>query len=197
VPHTTTVNAAPTEAATSPGRPRAPRGRATRCRAAEHQDLRPGRATGGIDELGEEGEEEERDLGVEYVHEHGLPVGAREAGRAGFVSVRGWSVAARERAEAEVEEVGGAEVADGVERELRGGEQRREPDRGGADVDEAAGFDPERGEDGSLPSLLDAAGDDVDDVRPGDDDQDERGEREGNQRSCGRHRLLLDSMRRL
>src|SRR5205814_5432262 len=41
---------------------------------AERQDLRPGRAARGLDELRQEGEEEERSLGVEHVDDDALAV---------------------------------------------------------------------------------------------------------------------------
>ena len=50
---------------------------------AEHRDLHPGVALLGVDELRQEGEEEERRLRVEHVHDHALAEPAAEAPLAG------------------------------------------------------------------------------------------------------------------
>src|SRR5205814_9969555 len=55
---------------------------------AERQDLRPGRAAGGLDELRQEGEEEERRLRVEHVHDDALAVKASEIALAPVAELR-------------------------------------------------------------------------------------------------------------
>jgi len=86
---------------------------------AEDQDLSPGSAAHRIDELGQEGEEEERDLRVEHVDEHALPVRVPEPPTIARSDRGRVLVALEQGSDPEVHEVGGPEVADDVEGELR------------------------------------------------------------------------------
>jgi hypothetical protein len=84
------------------------------------------------------------DLGVEDVNEHRLSVSA--APRAGFAGAARVDVEmAAEGSEAEVDEVGSAGLLDDAESKCGRGDERGQPDRGGAHVDDVARLYAERG----------------------------------------------------
>ena len=78
-------------------------------RQAEHEDLQPGVPGVGVDELGQEGEEEERGLRVEDVHHHALGEVAAAAARRPLRIGVGWIGAPEQRPDPEHDQVRRAE----------------------------------------------------------------------------------------
>ena len=150
---------------------------------AEHAGLERDRSARGVDELRQECEEEQRRLGVEHVHDDAVPedppvprVGRRASG------LLATAVALEQGANAEIDEVRGAGVADDVERGGRGGEHGREAHRRGRDVHESAHLDAgRRHQPGHMP-VAHAARDDVDHRRTGDQHQQRTGRGEDEER---------------
>ena len=97
-----------------------------------------------VDELREEGEEEERDLRIERVDDE--RPGRRRAGGAPPRDSPGIGLGVptgEKRPEPEADQIRGARVLDDRESQGRGREQRRQPDSGRSDMDERADLDPE------------------------------------------------------
>ena len=84
-------------------------------------------------------------------------------------------LAAQQRADPEVHEVGGAEELDRGERLRRCGQERGEADHGGRDMEEAAGRDAERRDDARSSAPRDALRDDVEHGGAGHDGERQRG----------------------
>src|ERR687893_854759 len=96
-------------------------------RGAEDDYLRPGGATRGVDELRQEGQEEERDLRVKYLDQHALRKDARKARRSSGRQLLAFvAVAGQEVLEAEVDEVGRAQPLHDGEGCRRGDQDRGE-----------------------------------------------------------------------
>jgi len=102
-------------------------------------------SSGWVDELGEEGKEEESGFGIEDVYHDALREDAGEGGswRVGR-SVEGFVAA--EFLSAEIDEIRGAQIFDDAEGRGRGDEERRETDGGCGGVDQRADADAERGD---------------------------------------------------
>ena len=93
----------------------------------------------GLDELGEEGDEEDRDLGIEELDEHALEEELRAAVDHDLLRL----LALEQLARAEVEQVGRSGVPDDGEGGGRGGDQPRQAGGGGERIRERAGLDAE------------------------------------------------------
>src|SRR5918995_2441307 len=143
-------------------------------RGAEYQHLRPGRAPRGIHELRQEGQEEERDLGVQNLHEHALREDAGEAG----LSPGRWrfvlAASGQDVLETEPDEVGRAEPLHDREGGRRRGHDRREPRRREDHVHQGSQLHAQDRDETRRASPLHAAGDDVEDRRAGYEQQRER-----------------------
>ena len=109
---------------------------------AQERDLRRDRAAARVDELRQEGEEEQRRLRVEHVDDHSLCV--EPAVRRRRDLHLGVLLAAQDAPDADHDQVRGTDELDDGERGRRRGDQRREPDRRGGDVDEPSARDAER-----------------------------------------------------
>jgi len=124
-----------------------------------------------VDEARQEAQEENRDLGVEQVHQHRLPEdrGQRAACRPVIPArKRGAGLARREQhPHAEVRDVDRPGRRDERVEGGHGLQDRGDAQGGGGGVHEAPGREPGRGRHGRQPPLRRAAGDDVDDVGPG------------------------------
>ena len=150
----------------------------------EDEHLRRDRSAGRVDELRQEGEKEQRDLGVQQLHDDRLPVGAGERDRLWRARPASPCRCCSRALSAEEDQIGGAQVAQRVERGRRGGDQRREPRGGGRDVDQRARQQPQRRREARPAPLAHAPRRDVDHVRPRNRDQRQRGQ--GEQRERGR-----------
>ncbi len=141
-----------------------------------------------VDELREEGEEEEGDLRVEGVDEDALREDAPEPKVAATRRLDG-AVSGEERPEPETDEIRGARVLDDGEGDGRGREQGREPDGCRGHVHESADLDPEHRRDARAPALVHAARDDVEDSGAGNGDERSRRESKDCKRSGIDHRF--------
>jgi hypothetical protein len=103
-----------------------------------------------------------------------LPVEAPEVARRARPRLL-LSLPAGEAADADDDQVRGAEVLDHVERDGGRGQERREPDRRGGDVDERPGRDPGYGCNPRAAAVRDALRDDIEHRRPGHHEQKQRG----------------------
>ena len=145
---------------------------------AQHQDLLRDRRAVPVHELGQEREEEQRRLRVGDIDQDALaedPVEPRLARRRRSHTRR----AIGQRAHAQVDQVGGADQAYGAERERRGHQDRRQPERGGGDVHQRAAVHAQRGHQPRAAPVLDALRHDVEHRRPRDQEQHQRGGDEG------------------
>ena len=115
----------------------------------------------GLDELGQEGDEEDRDLGVEELDEHALEEELRATADDDLLRL----LALEQLAHAEIEQVGGSGVPDDGEGGGRGGDQPGQAGGGGERIRERAGLDAEHRHDARGAALVEAARDDVDDRR--------------------------------
>ena len=148
----------------------------------------------GVDELRQERKEEERGLRIQDVDDDAL---CECAAKVPLASQRGPARACREeRPEPEPDEVGGTGDLDGGERDRRGDDERGEPERRRADVDERPDVDPEHGREPRTPALLDRPRDDVEHRRPGHEQKRERGDREDREPArVGNHGFSSHTMR--
>lgn len=130
-----------------------------------------------IYELRQEGEEEERRLRVQHVHDDPLLERSTEITLAaeGDLALR---APREERPEAKPDEVHGARELDRGERNRRRHDERGETGGRGRDVHEGADVDAEHRGEPNTPALVDRAGDDVEDGRARDEEQRERSDRE-------------------
>src|SRR5579864_2641919 len=134
---------------------------------AEREDLCGDVSSRRVDELGEEGEEEERGLWIEDVNHDALREDAGEGGAWGVGrSFEGF--VAPQLLYAEVDEIGGAEIFNDAEGGGGRDEKSGEADGGCGGVDESADADAERGNQAGVAALADAASDDVKDGWAGD-----------------------------
>ena len=118
-----------------------------------------------VDELGEEGEEEHGDFGVQDVVDGALNEDLAEAGGlngGGCVGTR----PGKQDARAEIHEIASAEIAERLVSDGHGAQELGEPERDGEDVEEAARSDAERGNDSRRSSLPGTARDNIKHVRP-------------------------------
>ncbi len=147
-------------------------------RQPEHDDLGRGPSERGVDELRQEGEEEQRGLWIEDVHDHALgEVAASPARRPLGIGV-GRIGAPEQRPDPDHDQVQRSHRLDDGERSCRRDQDRGEPHRGGSEVHERADVDAEhRGEAGAS-TLVDASRHDVHDGRPRHDEDRERREGE-------------------
>ena len=128
----------------------------------------------GVNELRQEGEEKERGLGIEDVYDDSLGEDAAESGSWGVGrSVEGFITA--EFLDAEIDEIGGAEIFDHAEGGGRRNEQSGEADGGGRGVDQGAYADAQSGDESAIAAVADAAAEDVEDGRAGYGEQECRG----------------------
>src|SRR6266851_1921595 len=148
------------------GRPRPPRVEAVRDHAQpdeeqpKAQDLGADVAARRHDELRQEGEEEQRRLGVEHVDDDAVQKGAAKVtplGAPGGDARR----PVEQPTHAEKDEIGRPEILDHAERHGGGGEQRGEPRRRRGHVHEGARVDPEHGHERGPAALIDAPSHDV------------------------------------
>src|SRR5437660_8637377 len=133
-------------------------------RESEHERLRPDAAAIRCDELGQEGEEEERRLGIEDVDDRA----ARERPPERLTLSLDWRlrISPEQLADAEVDEVRGPRVLHDAERHRRGNDHGGQPGGCCGDVNERAEMDPgDRGQPDAA-TLLGALDDDVEDGRP-------------------------------
>src|SRR5262249_40489107 len=138
-----------------------------------------------VNELRQEGEEEEGRLGIEDVDDDALPVDLRKWSAQSALC--GLAVVAREDSpDADRDQVRRSDGLDDGEPLGRRRDQRREADGGRGDVDETARRDAQRRDEPSSPALVDALRDDVRDRRARDDRERDGGKQED--RDGGRRR---------
>ncbi len=127
----------------------------------------------GIDELRQERQEEERDLGIEHVRQHSLAEHRAHGGwRHRHLISR--SRPTSQRTDPKPDEIGGADPLHDLEGDRHGAQQTGEAKRNRQRVHEAARGDAERGDDAGRTPLADAARDDVEHVGTGRDVEGER-----------------------
>jgi hypothetical protein len=152
---------------------------------AKRRELEEGVAAFGCDELRDEGEEEERGLGIECFGENALAEGvagwgSRLCGKLG--------VARADHFYAEEDEIGGASILDGVERDCGRGEDCGDSEGGGEDVEESA----EESTDGRLKAFAAAPGESaseyVEDAGARGDGEEKRGGEEEQETVRVKHR---------
>ena len=132
---------------------------------AEERDLQRRMTAVRLDELGQEGEKEQRRLGVEDVDDHPLCKDAAQPPLAAESDLLGRRPR-QQSPQSEPDQVRGAGVLDRCEGRRGGDQERREAGRRGRDVHERAQMDPEHGDEtGPLP-LVDRPRDDVEHRRP-------------------------------
>ena len=131
----------------------------------------------GIDELRQEGHEEDRQLGIEEIDQDGgddhlqrrAPAGRRfDLERAVLL----------QRHPGEVEQIGDAGILEDLEGDGAGMEQRGKPEDGGSHVGDDAERAAEGGDDAGAGAAREAGGKRVEDAGAGRGDDDERGEEE-------------------
>jgi len=120
-----------------------------------------------IDELRQEGEDEQRDLGIEQVGERPFAEHPPKAGARQGAIDRHPAVAGPDRLPGEIEQVGRAGIFHHQECRLRVLQDRRHAERRQHAVDEAAGGDAEAGGDACGTALGRAAGDHISHVGAG------------------------------
>src|SRR5204863_2090349 len=152
----------------------------------EDQRLKPDGTPARIDELGEEREQEERELRVESTDQKtiGIKAALRPPRSDGLV-IRG--LGSRQGADAEEHEVGRPEVLDEAEGLGRRGDDRGESHGGGEDLDQIAGLDAERRDQAAAAAVDDAARDDVDHRRTRQQHEARAGDREDVERLGAGH----------
>ena len=137
----------------------------------------------GLDELRQEGEEEQRRLRVEDVDDDALGEVPAAAARRPLGIRVGLVGAPEQRADPDHDQVQRAEQLDDGERRRRRDENRRQPERREREMEERADVDPEHRRETGAAALVDAARDDVEHGRAGHGEDRERGERE-DERAC-------------
>ena len=150
---------------------------------AQHEHLRPDRAGLAVQELREEGDEEDRRLRVGDAHEEGVTERAARVGDR--CPVEGEVPLAAELLDREPDEVCRAGVLHDGEGDDRRADHGREPERRRDDHDGRRRLDPcHRGDRQPAAALADPARDEEQHRRTG--QQDERGRGEGERREGGR-----------
>ena len=161
-------------------------------RHPQDEDLQPDRARVGVDELRQEGEEEERRLRVQDLD----GCAAREPAARSTSSACGSSPTRPSSVRIPRTRAGGAGVLDGVVGPRRRDEQRREPDRGRSDVHERSEVHAEGRDQPCPPAALDALRDDVEHGWAGHGEQRECGnDEQAVQRGIGHRRFVADRRR--
>ena len=131
----------------------------------EGEHLQAGGTRRGVDELRQEGQEEQGHLRVQDVREDALAEDDRELRPLGLPR-QDEALSVQDGLHAQVDEVSGARVLHHRERHGASGEDRREADRSEGRVHQDARAHPGRRDEPRGPTLRDAAGEDVDHVRP-------------------------------
>ena len=148
-----------------------------------------------VDELRQEGEEEQRGLRVQHVHDDALRESSPKVRLAAERDV-GLGAAREQRPQAEADQVHGPGDLHRSERDRGRRDEGREPEGRGRDVSERPDVDPEHRDEARSPALVDGAGDDVEHRRAWDEKQRERrDDEEPDRRRVGDHRLSSHTSR--